>query len=223
MIGCSGENSSKETSKNPYSGSEAYSDSLNWEIRHSNNDTSIYNAYTAFLEEYAFIDLKIANLYLDSLKLISDRNPSDFFVGRYHLSLGDILDFEGKAEEAEKAYQTSIKHLERTSSSGDLSNALNNLGYVQNHLGNDLGAIACYERALQIRTDDRDSAGMGSTLNNLGYVYDLKGEFSKALKYYTQSMQIRMAIQHTYGVAQSLNNIAFVYQTQGDIPKAVDY
>ncbi|MEZ4937186.1 MAG: tetratricopeptide repeat protein [Crocinitomicaceae bacterium] len=223
LIGCSGEENAVKSGKNPFSGPEAYSDSLNWEIRNSKNDTIIYNAYTAFLEEYAFTDLKIANAYLDSLKIISDRNPSDFFLGRYHLSLGDILDFEGKNQEAEKAYEESVKYLERTSSKIDLGTALNNLGYVQNHLGKDQEAISSYERALEIRTEANDSAGMGSTLNNIGYVYDLRGDLANALKYYTRSMEIRKKIHYTNGVAQSLNNIAYVYQTKGDIPKAVDY
>ncbi|MGP1385357.1 MAG: tetratricopeptide repeat protein [Thainema sp.] len=100
---------------------------------------------------------------------------------------------------------------------------LNNIGIVNDLLGNYPTALDYYEQSLVITREIGDRATEAETLNNIGIVNQLLGNYPTALDYYEQSLVITREIGDRAGEAQTLNNIGTVNQLLGNYPTALDY
>lgn len=103
------------------------------------------------------------------------------------------------------------------------SAALNNLGFINNDLGDIAKALEYHHKSLRLREEIADKPGIALSLNNIGYVYNSQGDAVKALEYHHKSMQIRKELNDQIGVAYSLNNIGSIYKDQGLTSKALNY
>lgn len=103
------------------------------------------------------------------------------------------------------------------------SAALNNLGFINNDLGDIAKALEYHHKSLRLREEIGDKNGIALSFNNIGYVYNSQGDTVKALEYYHKSMQLRKELKDQIGVAYSLNNIGVIYKDQGLTSKALKY
>lgn len=101
-----------------------------------------------------------------------------------------------------------------------LSNALNNIGYVADEQGDMQKALEYYNKSLKIQEAIHDKVGLARSLNNIGTIYDNFGDITKTLEYFHKSLKVREDIHDEKGVAACLNNIGLVYFKQKFFSKA---
>ena len=72
-----------------------------------------------------------------------------------------------------------------------IGNAFNSLGIAYSKFSVKK-SLDCYNKALSIKRELKDTSGISAELNNIGTIYDEKlGEYEKALEYYMQSYHDR--------------------------------
>jgi tetratricopeptide (TPR) repeat protein len=101
--------------------------------------------------------------------------------------------------------------------------ALNNLGYIYQNLGDISKAIEYNKLSLTLLTEIGDKPGMAQSYNNIGTIYNNQGDIPNALDYFHKSLRIQEETNNASGIATSLNNIANIYEDQGDTAKALEY
>jgi serine phosphatase RsbU (regulator of sigma subunit)/Tfp pilus assembly protein PilF len=101
--------------------------------------------------------------------------------------------------------------------------AINNMGYVSDDLGDITKALEYYNESLVLRREIDDKRGMAESLNNIAVAYEKQGDIPHALEYQFNSLKIQEEIADREGMSLSLNNIAYIYEHQDDIPNALEY
>jgi tetratricopeptide (TPR) repeat protein len=98
----------------------------------------------------------------------------------------------------------------------------NNIGYVQEQLGEMQAALASYDKALSIKRAIRDRNGQAEALTNIGAIYSGLGEQQKALEKYNEALLLCRAVGDRRLEGVLLNNIGSIYKSLGDLQKAIE-
>lgn len=124
---------------------------------------------------------------------------------------------------AEKNLRLNLSENEHLTFSKLNSEALANIGYYYQTIGNYDEAFRYYIKCLKIDIRIKNFKGLSSTFNNIGMLFTYKGNVKKALKYYLISLKIDEFLQDEETIGSSLNNIAYTYEQQGDTSNALMY
>ena len=101
--------------------------------------------------------------------------------------------------------------------------ALNNLGVIQNRIGNLDKALEYFFQSRRLHQAIGNQDGLAATLNNIGTVYSSKNDFEKALDYFLSAYRIIELSQDTSRIVGSLNNIGNVHLASNEDEMAMDY
>lgn len=104
-----------------------------------------------------------------------------------------------------------------------LSDAINNMGYINTEKGDFLMALDCYEKSLVIKQALNYKQGIASTYINIGVIYDNQGMILKALDYYFKGLKTYEELKDQKGIAISLNNIGYIYAGQRDNENGIKF
>lgn len=126
-----------------------------------------------------------------------------------------------RLQEAQQAWEAALNHYRTVGNRKGEASSLNNLGLVQELLGNYSQAIAFYEQALTLKRSLGDRAGEASTLGNLGLVYDSLGQIFQAIEAYEQQLAIARDIGDQRVEAMALNNLGLAYHLLGVDDRAI--
>jgi len=85
------------------------------------------------------------------------------------------------------------------------------------------GALAAWERKLEIDEARGDRRAAATTLRKIGNVHYALGDGSKSLAYNRKSLELMEALGDTNGIAAALNNIALVHDSRGDYQQALAF
>jgi len=142
----------------------------------------------------------------------------------YTSNLDTLLHLSKKASEiAELNLNKNISKSERKTFIRLNSEALTNIGYYYQTIGNYSKARGYYIKCLTLDREIKNLNGLSSTFNNIGMLYSYEGNIQKALKYYLVSLKIDEFLNDEQTVGSSLNNIAYTYEQQGDTANAMLY
>lgn len=129
--------------------------------------------------------------------------------------------------------QDPIKALEYTKHALDIADsinydkgiayAFNNLGVIQNRIGNLDKALEYFYHSQRIHRAIDNQDGLAATLNNIGTVYSSKKDYGRALEYFLDAYRIIENLQDTTRLIGSLNNIGNIYLTKNEDRLAMDY
>ncbi len=89
--------------------------------------------------------------------------------------------------------------------------------------GRHLDAKYCYNKALEVSLQTRDSTAEADALYNLGTTHNFMGDYIKALEYYHESMSIAKAIDDQSRQAEIVAHIGVLYYIQQDHKNAIRY
>lgn len=166
----------------------------------------------------------------------STRPFIDSLLGLYHKANNDSLRIEillALAEGIEDdrvwvhynklAYDIACKHENQPGFLVLKANALNNMGYHAQTVGDNKGAIDLYSQALTLREKAGYKEGIANSLNNLGYVFDDLGDLEKAEEYYKRALKIREVTGEKTGIVNTLNNLGTLYYEKKEFKKAEKY
>ncbi|WP_198047542.1 tetratricopeptide repeat protein, partial [Kutzneria sp. 744] len=94
--------------------------------------------------------------------------------------------------------------------------ALNNIGLVDEHLGNYEEALSRFARAAEVADEVGDRPGRARALDNLGNVTEYLGRYDEALRHKQKALDIAREIGDVVGEASTLNNLGNVYERIAD-------
>lgn len=111
------------------------------------------------------------------------------------LNLGDVLQKQGKFNEAIQVYQKALKL------DPDFAEVYNNLGSILETEGKLEAAVTCYQQALKIKPD------LSQAYNNLGNVFKKQNKLEAAIQFYQQALKITPDWAEThYNLGTALND-----------------
>jgi WD40 repeat protein/tetratricopeptide (TPR) repeat protein len=100
---------------------------------------------------------------------------------------------------------------------------LNALGRASWLLKENEKVVAYYQRALDIKREEKDRAGEARVLLNLGNFYDGMRQYEKDIEYCEQALAISREIADRTGEGRALNNLGKAYSSLGQYRKAIAY
>lgn len=105
---------------------------------------------------------------------------------------GNRLRSEGRFAEAREEYRRALGVLERSrAGSPEMAAVLNNLGTVEDDLGNDLQAEWYYERSIAVWTSVGNRLGLASPVANLALLRRKRGDYAAADRLYREALELR--------------------------------
>lgn len=142
----------------------------------------------------------------------------------YTFDVDTLLHLSKKASEiAAQNLNINLSEIERKTFIRLNSEALANIGYYYQTIGNYAKARDYYLKCLPLDREITNLNGLSSTFNNIGMLYSYEGNIKKALKYYLVSLKIDEFLNDEETIGSSLNNIAYIYEQQGDTANAMLY
>ncbi len=118
----------------------------------------------------------------------------------------------------ERAYYEALKHDNKK----ELGAALNSLGNYYKFKTEFDTAKVCFERALKVRLEIKDTLGISKVYNNLAVFSLNQNRYEKAIEYLKQAIQYRSLLEDTRGVGISYFTLGNVYNKWGKNTEAID-
>lgn len=140
----------------------------------------------------------------------------EFMVGVCEYMLGNY-------PKALESYQKALSFAEKAHFKKGESNALNNIGNIQDELKNYPLALSYFQQALDIRDDMGDEVAANRTKENMATVYSKMGDYEKALELYLDIFEFKKANNDKDGMSTTLMNIGYAYEKLGKLQNALDY
>ncbi|MBK8553624.1 MAG: tetratricopeptide repeat protein [Ignavibacteria bacterium] len=101
--------------------------------------------------------------------------------------------------------------------------SLNNLGSVNQELGDPIKATGLFEEALAIGREIGEKPAISNSLYELGTVSLARGDYLKALEYVKDSFEIRSEAGDKRGMSYSLNSLADINFARGEYTSASEF
>lgn len=179
-------------------------------ILHVNAQNKADSLLDAYFSVAGIDRIKAMYLALEALKAArtaNDRHNEAVAlecIGVQHYYRGNYREATKYLSEAENIYRNEKSYR-------GLASVYNNLGLVEQDLGNYPRAIACFSYALINDDVSGDSTGRALTLSNLGTVYLYKGQYSRAKQYFEHALRIGQQTGNAEVKGNALNNLGLVY------------
>lgn len=138
-----------------------------------------------------------------------------------YIKYGEIFFRMGSVHDAHKYFEDAYKN-SKGRYKREEARSLNDLGLVQEFMGNLTDAEQKLRSALNIRLEIGDKDGIAATLNNIGNVLHVKGQLNESLQKYNESLKYYEEAGSREGIAIALSNLGGVLQTKGQFDKALD-
>jgi len=210
-------------------------DSLYNEVKTSEYDTTIANAYVNLSESLYIISVDTLIPLCETAQKICEKNlkrkdltPQEIRSFKYSLAaainnIGFVHGQHGNSSLERNFYLRSLEIKEEINDEEGVAIALNNIGATHRKQGNLTKAIEYYDRSLKIKDKLGEKRGVSLTLSNIGVIYEGQNEIDKALEYYNKALEIQNEIGEERLKAISLNNIALVLFKRKDFEKSLEH
>jgi CHAT domain-containing protein len=138
-------------------------------------------------------------------------------------NIGIALYYEGRYDEAIRAYQKSLPLYESLHERFGQAQVLQNVAVVEWELGRMSASQPHFNKALTLIKREEAPQLYSAVLTNGALVNKAMGNDDLALRQLSESLQIARQIQDTYTQTIDIHNIASVYATLGDQTRALDF
>jgi len=137
--------------------------------------------------------------------------------------IGIAFYFEGRYDQAIRAYQKSIPLYENLRDRASQAQVLQNMALVEYDLGRVSTALAHYRRVLGLIVPNDNPRVYAIALGNSALANYTAGNEDLALHQYSESLALARTIQDTGQQQTDLHNIACLYAKVGDHTRALDF
>lgn len=177
---------------------------ISWQYRNIQVDSALWYAKKAF---------KVAELLGDE-KL----NAAAFN------SMASAFQANAVYDSAMYYHKKSLKINKGIGDSIAIGNTLNNLGIINDELGNFEASLENYFKALRIyENNGNDQKLVPMVLSNIGIVYKKQEDYDKVLHYYQQALAIYKNSNNVFGITVTTGNIGSVYLRLKKFQEAITY
>lgn len=177
----------------------------------------------ADLARAQYANLKASQYYVKGLALLRDgaEGSTEQQLRALH-HYGDVLQVQGKNEEALDTFNEMLARAYRLDLKGKGGAAHSRIGRLYRDTGRLDDAQLHLEAALSLFEDAEDDRGIASTVDDLGKLWWLRGDYQRALEATQRSLAMRRKLGDRRSIALSLNNLGLVYQDSGQFKLALD-
>ncbi|MDP5229947.1 MAG: tetratricopeptide repeat protein [Cellulophaga sp.] len=160
---------------------------------------------------YRNIQVDSALLYArKALNEAKDENDKSLKASVYN-SIASAHQAFGVYDSANYYHQKSLSINNLLGDSTAIANTFNNLGIVNDELGNFETSLQYYFKALKLyENQKKDSDLVPMVLSNIGIVYKKQGEYYKVLDYYQQALASYKKSNNLFGITVTTGNIGSV-------------
>lgn len=163
--------------------------------------------------------------HLKALSLFEELDDRNGLAGTY-TNIGilyfDIENYDKALEYFNKVFEV-LGDVHDKKSILHISNALNNIGAIQEVLGNFTEALKCHRESLRIREEQEDRKGISQSIINIGISLEGLGNHQEALKNFFRSLEITREIENHKTEAEALQNIGISYVSLNSFEEALSY
>jgi tetratricopeptide (TPR) repeat protein len=177
----------------------------------------------ADLARSRYANVKAAEYYLKGLTILRDgaEGSTEQQLRALH-HYGDVLQVQGKNDEALDAFNEMLARAYRLDLRGKGGAAHSRIGRLYRDTGRLDDAQVHLEAALGLFEDASDERGIASMTDDLGKLWWLRGDYQKALELTQRALAMRRKLGDRRSLALSLNNLGLVYQDSGQFKLALD-
>ena len=130
---------------------------------------------------------------------------------------------KGESKNATEALNSAVEIFKELGNKKMLSLAFNNLGIMNNQVGDYDYAIQNFKLALQMSIQNKDIQNQGKCLGNLGGTYLLVGELDLAEKNFLESLSLNKQIGSKHEIAHEYSNLGHLANSKGNFEEAIAY
>lgn len=102
-----------------------------------------------------------------------------------------------------------------------MADGLNIQGLAKEVQGENVDALALFQRSKKLYLEEADSSGIAASWQNIGSIYESLGDYPRTLSCYQKSLKLYEELHKLNGMARSFNNIGIVYKVQKEYSQAL--
>ena len=156
------------------------------------------------------------------LQMAQEKSNSKGFEGAFASATGVIHVYQGRLEEATKAFQRALDIAKRTDNPLGQADALMNTGIVYRHEEESEDALKSFHTALEAFRQASYPLGQALVFGNIGNTYLSQGKLDEAAESYQKALDIWNEIGSPWARANTLMNLGIVYTEQGKPEEALE-
>ncbi|MGC8864840.1 MAG: tetratricopeptide repeat protein [Bacteroidales bacterium] len=168
---------------------------------------SLLDAYFSIVNKDRVAAMQLAEKALESACKTRDRHNEAVALE----CLGVQHYYRGNYEEARKKLKAAEDLYRQENSARGLASLYNNLGLLEQDLGNYSRALAYFSFALVNDKALDETVGRALTINNMGTVYLYKGAYAEARDCFRQSLEAGKQAENHEVIGNALNNLGLVH------------
>ncbi|RMG95931.1 MAG: hypothetical protein D6706_11170 [Chloroflexi bacterium] len=144
-------------------------------------------------------------------------------IARARARLGELADFCGRYEQAEKLYQQALAEGVQAGNLLVIGRAQRGLGVLNRRRGNTEQAVSHLTQALAAFRQVGEAREQARVLTSLGRTRHARGEYQYALSAHQEALMILESLEDRWRIIQCLNDIGECHQALYDIETALSY
>jgi tetratricopeptide (TPR) repeat protein len=144
-------------------------------------------------------------------------------TARSRVRLGELADFRGQYEVAERLYNQALQEGLAAENLLVIGRARRGLGVLNRRQGNTDKAISHLTQSLAAFRQAGEAREQGRVLTSLGRTYQARGEYHAALAAHQEARRILESVNDRWRVVQALNDIGECHQVLYDIDNALKF
>lgn len=144
-------------------------------------------------------------------------------TARARVRLGELADFRGQYDEAEKLYQQALQEGLTSENLLVIGRARRGLGVLFRRQGNMDTAVNHLTQSLAAFRQAGEAREQGRVLTSLGRTRQARGEYQHALNAHHEAYKILESVNDRWRIVQALNDIGECHQALYDIETALKY
>ena len=155
------------------------------------------------------------------LSRIEEPKTRQHYQVKWLTRLGNVLQRQGRLNEAVDALQRGVGIAEALDDSENLRNILDSLGRVLRQQGSFDQAEVILQRCYVLEEALGNQYGLRITLNSLGLVFQKQGRFDEAIQAFQRQIEISQTFNDKKSLVIGLNCLGGILQKQGRLDEAI--
>lgn len=165
-------------------------------------------------------NIEQALVHNSQLKLEAEHLNDELYVGRAFLNHGEIVQSQGKHQEAISLFKQALTHYQTAGDAKFIANALLELSSSYGHINQNVDALNYAQQSLKIGEDIEDLATIANAYNSIGMQHDRMGNLSDALAAHMKTIELDRQRGDIDELATSYFNVASIYKKMKDFENA---
>jgi len=192
-------------------------------IEHNLKGQERIDALKYLTQEYAYIDMDSAKLYLSLLADYATQIDDARALAIAALLKGNFLYDEGKYVEAQKYNREALDRSKHIQDTGIIARSYLNIGSTADASGVKDSAIINYLNAIEYFELLEDSVNSAYLKINIGLVFKSLEEYPKALGYYKDALTELVRLKDDFGITTVNTNLASLLIEMNEYDSAIYY